>query len=1257
MVEGRNYLSKLTAIENAIIQLGDGDFQKFCDTFLSQKQYGKIHGLGMKSGTLKTTIGNPDTYFRKENGKYVFVAYTTQQSSIYGKLKEDIDKCLDPQKTKLPVEEIEEIICCHTSSNLLAGDDNKLHKLCEEKGIKLTVFGVDELAQQVYKYYPLIAKDFLGISVDTNQIMYVDEFVALYDSNDMAAPLDTIFHGRKEELPNVIQAIKDNKVVIVHGPAGTGKTRIVLEAIRQVATDDDYRLFCVKNNNQPIYEDLISKIEQTGRYLLFVDDANELTGLEHVLQYVNKTNPEFFFKVVLTVRDYVKEQVIQIANKYAVSKTILMYPFSDDDIKEFLDINMGITNSLYVDQIIKIAEGNPRIAYMAGKIAKDTQSLSSVHDASQVYEQYYSNIVEIKMGKDRDLCLTAGILALVNAVFINKMECLSRLLEKSGITEDIFRKCIYILSQMEVVEIHKDQVAAISDQCLSNYMLYYAFFREKMVPFSEVLYVGYKHFKNGVVRSINTLFNIFSNKDLCEYIAEQVRMVWEKYENEKEECFNDFVITFHTFQPEEAFLIAADKIGSIEQIDYNGEQIDFTKSTRNADNDIISLLSGYGYSSYLETAVELLIEYASKSPEKAINGVNFIKNTYSIDQDSYRYAFYTEKKICNVLSKYQGENSCVLNFILEVVKEYLKFEFRPTEMWRGNTFRFYHLELQNTADVKAYRAICWDIILNLLHTDSLRITIGDFIKNYAVSIRGASDANILVDDKKYIDSIMEAISLNNVKRALIYRDLYYGWNRQNIEYERDNSVFETPEWQLLMVLDDDFIYSELEYEEYQNQREKKLKEYAEKVKAGDIENLIKTSAQIADEAQFTHSKDKHYTISHSLGQIANEISVDGEKAESMMRAVMEYAGELDVYPGVMMTSLFKIFTAQELFRMIDERNFLYKNAWEFYYFDLIPEEMVDEDVFKQFITYLMNESDKEIKSSSWRNLRFIEKFKKYDEDIYVTVSKIIYDKRKYSAFIVEIYFTPLFNEHWYKPNEVINLYKSDLELLKQIYFFMLGTNSLDDLKGEFLLQFLSIGDEWVEAFADYVANNINNERGHDYYRYNALWYSDNYSRYYDCIFQKLANSEAYISEWRLADLFKSILSHGKENETIKSRQETWIMHIIEENANSESVIVIFEALLEADTNLRKKALLSFLSKNSDYELFRLIPLDPSHWGGNVDEIIPQLTERIEFLESLLLEIKGAKYLKHCKRIKDRIDMWKAEIKDEEIKAICRKLYQ
>ena len=46
-------------------------------------KYGVILGYGMKTGTLKTTIGNPDTYFVRENGKYVFVVYTTQQDNIY----------------------------------------------------------------------------------------------------------------------------------------------------------------------------------------------------------------------------------------------------------------------------------------------------------------------------------------------------------------------------------------------------------------------------------------------------------------------------------------------------------------------------------------------------------------------------------------------------------------------------------------------------------------------------------------------------------------------------------------------------------------------------------------------------------------------------------------------------------------------------------------------------------------------------------------------------------------------------------------------------------------------------------------------------------------------------------------------------------------------------------------------------------------------------------------------------------------------
>ena len=446
-------MSKLTAIENAIIQLGAGEFQKFCDTFLSKMdKYGVILGYGMKTGTLKTTIGNPDTYFVRENGKYVFVVYTTQQDNIYNKIQEDIEKCFDQQKTGVELSDIEEIVCCHTSSNLSAGDDQKLHKMCSDKGILLTIYGVDEIAQQIYRNYPVIARDFLGIEIDTNQIMSAAKFVELYDSSETAAPLDTVFQNRVEELESLKDYIRVNKAVVVHGQAGVGKTRIVLEAARIVAQKDGYKLLCVKSNNLQLYDDLVANIDRPGSYLFFIDDANELSGLNLILDYITREKSGYQIKVIMTVRDYVKKDVICEVEKHVKPCTYELSAFSDKEIKDFLNVNMQIMNEQFVDTIIKIAEGNPRIAYMAGKLAKETQSLEAVHDATQVYERYYATVIYNKLGNNRKLCLTAGILALVKAVMIEKLDCFDQILKIGHISRNEFVDCIRQLSFMEVVE-------------------------------------------------------------------------------------------------------------------------------------------------------------------------------------------------------------------------------------------------------------------------------------------------------------------------------------------------------------------------------------------------------------------------------------------------------------------------------------------------------------------------------------------------------------------------------------------------------------------------------------------------------------------------------------------------------------------------------------------------------------------------------------------------------------------------------------
>lgn len=489
-----NYMAVLTEIKNAISFLDDGEFQEFCDIILKKSGYGVIHGLGMKAGTKKTTKGNPDTYFRKNNGKYVLVVYTTVEKNIYKKLNEDILKCFDSNLTGLEFDDIDEIVACHISSNLSAGKDKILHVMCEEKGIKLTILGIDELGQLVHNKYPSLAKRYLYLNIDTNQISSVDDFVFKYDQNKMIAPLKTIFQYRDDEKIQIEKWLHENDVVIVTGKAGVGKTRLVLESIQDFCLDENFKVLCIKSNDLNLYDDLVSYTEKPGGYLFFIDDANELKELKSVLEYIIKKHLGYIVKIILTVRDYAKESVIYEAKNYSMPKIIEIKPFTDEQIKGFLSKNMNITNQIYVDQIIHISEGNPRIAYMAGCLAIEKQSLGAIANATELYSFYYKQYVDVSLGKDKDLCFTAGILSIVKAIKFENMTCLQTILDLYGMTLEKFKEETLKLFQMEFVEIQLEKVAEFSDQCLANYMLYYVFVEKKMIPFSSIIQVGFTKF-------------------------------------------------------------------------------------------------------------------------------------------------------------------------------------------------------------------------------------------------------------------------------------------------------------------------------------------------------------------------------------------------------------------------------------------------------------------------------------------------------------------------------------------------------------------------------------------------------------------------------------------------------------------------------------------------------------------------------------------------------------------------------------------
>ena len=150
-------------------------------------------------------------------------------------------------------------------------------------------------------HYPIIAKDQLGISVGTGQISSIEAFIQAHDNNKMSAPLNTEFMFREKEIEKACEMLETSNILLVYGPSGVGKTRFSVELCKKLEDKQGYKTICIRSNGLEIYEDLLSAIEPNEKYVAFVDDANELAGLQFVLEYLQNNNGKKISKIIVSI--------------------------------------------------------------------------------------------------------------------------------------------------------------------------------------------------------------------------------------------------------------------------------------------------------------------------------------------------------------------------------------------------------------------------------------------------------------------------------------------------------------------------------------------------------------------------------------------------------------------------------------------------------------------------------------------------------------------------------------------------------------------------------------------------------------------------------------------------------------------------------------------------------------------------------------------------------------------------------------------
>lgn len=1245
-------MAVIDEIKQRILQLDAGSFQSMCDRYLSRSGYPNTVSLGTQAGTQKTTRGTPDTYFFDTNGKYVFVEYTTQQQNVPGKIKSDIQKCLDVSSTQIPHNNISEIIYCHTSSNIEPKDDYEFRSMCEKVGIKFTIYGIDQLAQDLYLKHRGIAKEYLHLSIDTNQIESIDEFIKHYDASKLAAPLSTQFLFREDELKELDTLFQQNNVIVLTGPAGTGKTRLALQYAETYSQSTGAQLLCIHDNALPLYEDLYLYMEMPGHYMLVVDDANQLSGLQHVVQYATKQADGYTVKILITVRDYAVSKVKSEIHGIASYNTFALTLLSDEQIQQLVKQELGILNENYLARIAHLAEGNARIAMLAGKLASEANRLDSIDDITQLYAAYYSNaLVEAGLDANKELLVTAGIIAFLRTLHIDRIDSLTSVLTQSGLSRDSFVENLFHLHRLELVDICNDKAVRFSEQCLANYILKYVFYDKKVISLKVMIRACFDSYHERTLAAINTLLSVYHVADLHDFVAGEIRTLWRELADENHPSFFDYVKAYFPLNPTETLLMMQGIVDEEETVTVPIEEIDTNvdKSLQHIRNDVLNILGGFADTQDLETALDLFFEFFRKRPDYFTEFYHTITTYFLVSRHSYKYGFYTQIKLLEKFKTYSDDwsNEYVIQLFLAIAPKFLALRFDGIENGRRNTATFYSFSLVLSTGVEEYRTIIWEYLCTLCTHYRYQAKIFTMLKDYGRSFDDSSK-DVIKLDTPYIASIMElAFPATVLSNCLLAEKITQVLSCVDDTLSHSLDVYlRTPKLTLYSLLKGPRHNLDKHFSKREKDKKEAIEQYVVQCSATELIELIDICKECS-----VYDGDDNYEISNGLDIALQCFSAKGDCFIEVARYYLRANTPFNIYPITILRLLFSIITPSEVLTLISTEDYDQKNSWLYAYYHELPIEAIDNEQLVGLYSFLRDPSDASLTKAFNRNIDFLEKYCKVDTKALTNGARIILSKASYSRFAAHIYFSLLFNVHRNSPESVINKFSDDLELLEDIYIEAISYSYHDDYDGSFIKEIYRVSPTILDKYITKILCATKRPHFDDYNDHSLAFFdTENANDIFDTIVDALTQTATY-AVYDVSDFIESIVTPREKDSKLQNKQDQWIRHFISSySRDNDKMEYLFFGIATLPAERRVAYVKLFLDCNSSFDAFKSLPLFPltSSWSNSA---VPYFSSRIRYLEQLLPYFVGLKFILHKKLIEDRIEDLKYRVQQEEIRDI------
>lgn len=628
-------------------------FQTLCTAYLVRSRsalkdtaapYGEVKGAE------KTKKGLPDTYFVLSNGQYVFVGCSTEQNKVFQKLKKDLLDCFN---AGLESKDINTIILCYTGETISPVEDKELRDLAKSNGIILELIGISQLAFALQKDYSFLAKEYLDIAIDTGQIIDDPEFCKEHETNQFGTGITQVLIGRESLFQKINDQIKERKITILSGKPGVGKTRLGLELCRQwCESNKGYQFRVISSKVKPLGDDLHYYFGKAENWILLVDDANRLADIENLLYFFKENST---VKIIFTVRD---SQIKRIKKAFdAISLRLLdtdityIPSLSDDDIKTLL-YSIEVRHWNCVHKIQGLVKGNPRLALMAGNVARREKSCDALNDIHSVYVEYFdSHIVGMS---DHQLKILA-ILSVFKTFKRDDNEFYELLYKAFGYDKsEIWVGFIELDEQFEAVDFDDSNVpeyAKIADQTLASYVFYRVFIERRLLSFSKLLFYFLEKNRGRIRDTLSPILSSYGHEKVVAQLSPLVSEARRSFECERSDLLWLFYEEFAYCQSKEAILFLHQQLA--QTVSETQEEtkasikrhINWPQPSR-----FIDILKHLKHDiSQSRIGIVLMVEYLHKKPSTLNESVKYCEESIYFHSDDFETGYILQVYLLTML--------------------------------------------------------------------------------------------------------------------------------------------------------------------------------------------------------------------------------------------------------------------------------------------------------------------------------------------------------------------------------------------------------------------------------------------------------------------------------------------------------------------------------------------------------------------------------------------------------------------------------